>query len=86
MKQSRTSPGGRTVWKPLVGSTRKTFLLLALIVTLGSAIWMANPGTVVHGQSDCGLRCQQGLYLCIQGGGTGCESAFDNCIESCVGL
>lgn len=86
MEQLHGSPSGRTVWNSLVGSIRKTFLLLALVVTLGTAIWMANPGTIVYGQGGCGFRCQQGLHQCVQGGGGGCESAFDNCIEGCLSL
>ena len=84
MKQLHVSSSGRTVRTSLAGSTRKTFLLLALTAALGMTSWPANPGTTVHGQSGCGLRCQQELHQCIQGGGTGCESAFDNCIEACV--
>jgi hypothetical protein len=86
MEKLRTSPSGRTVGNSLVGLTRKTFSLFALAVTLTMAIWLANPGTRALGQSDCGLRCQFLLFVCMQGGGGGCESDFDNCIEGCTGV
>lgn len=85
MNQLQTSSGERALLNSLAVSNRRTFLLFALLV-IGMALWLINPGTTVLGQSDCGLKCQQNLYQCIHGGGTGCESTFDNCIESCMGL
>lgn len=86
MEKLQISPSRRTVWNSLARSTRKSFSLLAMAVVLGITTWLAAPGITVYGQSGCGLKCQQGLYQCINGGGTNCESTFDNCIEGCVGL
>jgi hypothetical protein len=67
----------------------RTFSPGALIVMLTMTIWLATPGTTVHGQSECLLACQESYDGCIrQNPGPAmqiaCENAYDSCIEACL--
>jgi len=70
-------------------SVPRLLSLSALAIMLSVIAWLVSPNTSVQAQSPCLLACQQSYLQCLANPDPVpegfCETAYDNCVEACLG-
>jgi hypothetical protein len=83
MNHSQDSHNRHSIVNQFTAYKHKSFLLYACAILLLLLICSVKPVSV-QAQSDCLIDCQAALVQCLQSGTSGCQAAYDRCVDKCL--